>query len=303
MWECQANIKDKYEGELVGWRWKPDAELKVKHVSCVQHACSDLCCRPPLRMGRWVTSGSVWLLSWPHEFSSLNSDGNGRENLIIFSPLESSNNAFPEGMKVKKVAINDLILCQQPATAVKWLLEHFSKMQCCYRNVTISMYDDIIIYLLSWEEGGVDVLIKQLHHGVCWARMQFFFPVSDEPGTLYGLSLAQPRHVQRGRLPQSLGDLCPNVFTGRKRSGVSVLKVVNRGDPYPQEVGATVQRVMEKLNYSNPYRLVWQSKVSAQGSCSGTCHCKALQVMEFTILQLKRVITSVLFPICSKYFC
>lgn len=45
-----------------------------------------------------------------------------------------------------------------------------------------------------------------------------------------------------------------------------VVQVVNRGDPYPQEVGATVQRVMEKLNYSNPYRLVWQSKVRAQGS-------------------------------------
>lgn len=42
---------------------------------------------------------------------------------------------------------------------------------------------------------------------------------------------------------------------------VSLLQVVNRGDPYPQEVGATVQRVMEKLGYSNPYRLVWQSKV------------------------------------------
>nr|KAF6422350.1 ferrochelatase [Rousettus aegyptiacus] len=39
------------------------------------------------------------------------------------------------------------------------------------------------------------------------------------------------------------------------------MSVVNRGDPYPQEVGATVQRVMEKLSYSNPYRLVWQSKV------------------------------------------
>nr|XP_013801313.1 PREDICTED: ferrochelatase, mitochondrial-like isoform X1 [Apteryx mantelli mantelli] len=39
------------------------------------------------------------------------------------------------------------------------------------------------------------------------------------------------------------------------------MSVVNRGDPYPQEVGATVQGVMEKLNYSNPYRLVWQSKV------------------------------------------
>ncbi|XP_005373032.1 PREDICTED: ferrochelatase, mitochondrial [Chinchilla lanigera] len=39
------------------------------------------------------------------------------------------------------------------------------------------------------------------------------------------------------------------------------MSVVNRGDPYPQEVGATVHKVMEKLSYSNPYRLVWQSKV------------------------------------------
>ncbi|KAM6218771.1 ferrochelatase, mitochondrial isoform 3-T3 [Rhynchocyon petersi] len=40
-----------------------------------------------------------------------------------------------------------------------------------------------------------------------------------------------------------------------------LIQVVNRGDPYPQEVGATVQGVMEKLGFSNPYRLVWQSKV------------------------------------------
>ncbi|XP_031569990.1 ferrochelatase, mitochondrial-like [Actinia tenebrosa] len=39
------------------------------------------------------------------------------------------------------------------------------------------------------------------------------------------------------------------------------MSVVNRGDPYPQEVAATVQRVMEALNFSHPYRLVWQSKV------------------------------------------
>lgn len=39
------------------------------------------------------------------------------------------------------------------------------------------------------------------------------------------------------------------------------LKAVNRGDTYPWEVGATVQAVMEELNYSNPYALVWQSKV------------------------------------------
>ncbi|CAF3847467.1 unnamed protein product [Rotaria magnacalcarata] len=36
--------------------------------------------------------------------------------------------------------------------------------------------------------------------------------------------------------------------------------VINRGDPYPAEVAATVQAVMQSLNFSNPYRLVWQSK-------------------------------------------
>jgi ferrochelatase len=38
------------------------------------------------------------------------------------------------------------------------------------------------------------------------------------------------------------------------------MKAVNRGDPYPQEVGATVQHVMDKLEHSHPYFLVWQSK-------------------------------------------
>lgn len=39
------------------------------------------------------------------------------------------------------------------------------------------------------------------------------------------------------------------------------MSVVSRGDPYPQEVGATVHNVMEELGYCNPWRLVWQSKV------------------------------------------
>uniref|UniRef100_H3CP78 Ferrochelatase n=1 Tax=Tetraodon nigroviridis TaxID=99883 RepID=H3CP78_TETNG len=58
-------------------------------------------------------------------------------------------------------------------------------------------------------------------------------------------------------------------FPEEKRDDVVILfsahslpmAVVNRGDPYPQEVGATVQRVMERLGHCNPYRLVWQSKV------------------------------------------
>lgn len=39
------------------------------------------------------------------------------------------------------------------------------------------------------------------------------------------------------------------------------MQQVNRGDPYAAEVGATVQLVMQELGFSNPYRLVWQSKV------------------------------------------
>lgn len=36
---------------------------------------------------------------------------------------------------------------------------------------------------------------------------------------------------------------------------------MNRGDSYPSEVGATVHMVMDQLKNSNPYTLVWQSKV------------------------------------------
>ena len=39
------------------------------------------------------------------------------------------------------------------------------------------------------------------------------------------------------------------------------MSVVNRGDPYPAEVGATVYAVMQRLGFSNPYRLCWQSQV------------------------------------------
>ncbi|KAL2023038.1 hypothetical protein VTK56DRAFT_3948 [Thermocarpiscus australiensis] len=42
------------------------------------------------------------------------------------------------------------------------------------------------------------------------------------------------------------------------------MTVVNRGDPYPAEVAATVHAVMQRLNYSNPWRLCWQSQVGPQ---------------------------------------
>ncbi|KAI8874574.1 ferrochelatase [Backusella circina FSU 941] len=39
------------------------------------------------------------------------------------------------------------------------------------------------------------------------------------------------------------------------------MSVVNRGDPYPAEVGATVNAVMDRLERKYPYRLCWQSQV------------------------------------------
>jgi len=39
------------------------------------------------------------------------------------------------------------------------------------------------------------------------------------------------------------------------------LQFIDRGDPYPQEVGATVHRVMEQLGFSHPYLLAYQSEV------------------------------------------
>jgi protoporphyrin/coproporphyrin ferrochelatase len=39
------------------------------------------------------------------------------------------------------------------------------------------------------------------------------------------------------------------------------LDVIDRGDSYPQEVGASVQRVVESLGVSNPYLLAYQSDV------------------------------------------
>ncbi len=58
-------------------------------------------------------------------------------------------------------------------------------------------------------------------------------------------------------------------FEEAKRKNVVILfsahsvpqYVMNRGDPYPAEIGATVQLVMQELGWTNPYRLVWQSKV------------------------------------------
>lgn len=59
------------------------------------------------------------------------------------------------------------------------------------------------------------------------------------------------------------------LFTESERNDVILLfsahslplKVVNRGDSYPQEVGASVHAVMQSLNFSHEYLLCYQSSV------------------------------------------
>lgn len=67
-----------------------------------------------------------------------------------------------------------------------------------------------------------------------------------------------------GRINEKLAE-----YPAEERDGVVVLfsahslpmSIVNRGDPYPAEVAATVDRVMTQLQFKNPHRLVWQSQV------------------------------------------
>jgi len=39
------------------------------------------------------------------------------------------------------------------------------------------------------------------------------------------------------------------------------LRIVNRGDPYPQEIGASVHEVMQRLGVCNQFMLAYQSEV------------------------------------------
>ena len=81
-----------------------------------------------------------------------------------------------------------------------------------------------------------------------------------------------PTHA---KLVQSFADSvreCLDEFPADKRDEVVLLfsahslptSVAFRGDTYPAEVAATVWDVMKNLNFSNHYRLVWQSKVGPQ---------------------------------------
>lgn len=58
--------------------------------------------------------------------------------------------------------------------------------------------------------------------------------------------------------PEDIRQKVPIMFSAHS---LPMQIVSGRGDPYPAEVAATVSRVMDKLGWSNPYRVTWQSQV------------------------------------------
>ncbi|KAG9300625.1 hypothetical protein G9A89_005225 [Geosiphon pyriformis] len=102
-----------------------------------------------------------------------------------------------------------------------------------------------------------------------WRKLQELDPqgliiwsVIDRWPTHPGLIEAFARHIEASlqQYPEQERDKTVILFSAHSLPMV----VVNRGDPYTAEVAATVYRVMERLKFSNPYRLVWQSQVGPQ---------------------------------------
>jgi protoporphyrin/coproporphyrin ferrochelatase len=74
-----------------------------------------------------------------------------------------------------------------------------------------------------------------------------------------GFIAAMTRTVQEGllRFPAESRDRTLLLFSAHSLP----LHIVDRGDPYPQEIGASVQAVIERLAAPNPYLLAYQSEV------------------------------------------
>ena len=71
-------------------------------------------------------------------------------------------------------------------------------------------------------------------------------------------ALANRIHQALSSLPAEVPHKTPIMFSAHS---LPMQVVSGRGDPYPPEVAATVASVMQRLGWSNPYRVTWQSKV------------------------------------------
>ncbi|GAA5850721.1 hypothetical protein JCM9279_006405 [Rhodotorula babjevae] len=88
---------------------------------------------------------------------------------------------------------------------------------------------------------------------------EFQWSVIDRWGTHPGFIDAVARNIEDSlaTYPAEARDKVVLLFSAHSLP----MSVVNRGDPYPAEVGASVSAIMARLGNRNPYRLVWQSQV------------------------------------------
>ncbi|KAI8897065.1 hypothetical protein BC833DRAFT_527524 [Globomyces pollinis-pini] len=122
------------------------------------------------------------------------------------------------------------------------------------RAVAFTLYPQ---YSCSTTGSSLNELRKQLQD--VDAQNEIKWSVIDRWATHPGLVETFAQHIEKSLSEYSESERKDVVLLFSAHS--LPMSVVNRGDPYPMEVASTVAKVMERLGFSNPYRLVWQSKV------------------------------------------
>ncbi len=122
------------------------------------------------------------------------------------------------------------------------------------RAVALSLYPQ---YSCSTTGSSLNELVRQLKKKDPEQSIQW--SVIDRWASSTALAKAFAANIKKSLLEYSPNDRKRVILLFSAHS--LPMSVVNRGDPYPSEVAATVDRVMQELNYSIPYRLVWQSQV------------------------------------------
>lgn len=114
-------------------------------------------------------------------------------------------------------------------------------------------------YSCSTTGSSLNELYRKLSTAPSTGQAPISWSVIDRWPTHPGLIEAIAQNIEKGL----------STYASEERDGVVLLfsahslpmSVVNRGDPYPAEVAATVHAIMARLGNRNPYRLVWQSQV------------------------------------------
>lgn len=122
------------------------------------------------------------------------------------------------------------------------------------RAIAFSLYPQ---YSCSTTGSSLNELHKHIRlidteQKIKWSVVDRWF---QNPGLIS--TFAEHINASLAEYPESQRDQVVLMFSAHSLP----MSVVNRGDPYPAEVAATVAQVMALLGFSNPYRLVWQSQV------------------------------------------